>query len=574
MANLRDELLKNMLKIQKDIIKKESKVETPRQNLVMEPKVSKKNEPNKIYSGPKTIRCRFCGNVVLAHLINQHNNEVHHTLQKSKQTLNQADNSTSSSNKIISRATKVIDGQKVIFTRRIVESQAENSPNPIPGKVVVTELPGNETVDLKFMSSYQLSTTKDFKMPDDWVARNYVANDSLKQVDITIGLDFGTSYTKVCVRFGDNHYIVDWNGISNFSDKHTLPSELSYLKDGSCQIGRSADAHLVVSSLKIPLLEKNTVDDTYQNALQYIALVLNYVRSWWFHHHANLSRNNALDWVVNIGCPSEQVEDNYWIIKYKKLVSEAWVKSFTNSNPIKLHEDNIAVIAEFVAEIASYTKSALRQADLHLLIDIGGGTVDIVTFNIHRNKNDEEIFPIFDSEVINLGTHYLMSDRIQKCAISDGEFQSSTVLSSQDFAKKYHQEYKKVQDIDSLFMEEIKIKVLKVLDFTKKNRYYLSPNWEKGIRTFICGGGSNSHIYTDAIARTNQRYNLSRINLPLPSNLNASQLNKEDFHRVSVAYGLSFDVMNLSNIIKKQDVEDAPREEQPLRASNTDFDDG
>lgn len=573
MANLQDEL-KRMLKIQKEIMRNDIEHKNPNQDPTTKSKATTKSEPIRIYRGHKTIRCRVCKKDVLAHLINQHNNEAHPALQIGKARTNQIDSPTSLSNTILSVKATVIDGQQVIYTRKKAELPEEKSTNPKSDKSLFFEPTNNVSEDLKHNSSYQLSTTKNFKTPDIWVTKPLESNDGLKTVDITIGLDFGTSYTKACVRFGDNHYIVDWEGISNFPDKYTLPSELSFFKNESSHIGRSNEATSVISSLKIPLLEKHRVDETYHHAIQYIAHVLNYIRSWWFHNHGNLSKNNTLDWIVNIGCPSEQFEDNYWIEKYKKIVSEAWIKSFSNSKLVQLHPNNISVIPEFVAEIASYTKSAQRQADLHLLIDIGGGTIDIVTFNIYRDENDEEIFPIFDSEVTNLGTHYLMSERIRKCGISDGEFLSAAVQSADEFCKQHHQDYEKIQKVDSLFMEEIKKKVMKVLDITRKNRYYLSPNWEKGIRTFVCGGGSNSSIYNDAIGKVNLKYNLSRINLPLPSNLNAPGLNKLDFHRVSVAYGLSFDVMNLGNIRRKQDVADAPRENLKLRESNTDFDDG
>jgi hypothetical protein len=569
MANLQDEL-KRMLKIQKEIIKNDTSEKRLIQNSTAESKVTAKNDPIKIYAGPKTIRCRVCGLDILSHLINQHNNEVHTDLQIGKRKTNQFNNTFNSTDNIISVRETVIDGQQVTITRKKAAKEENNSISS-KEKTINNPPKDNKTSELKFVSSYQLSTNKDFKMPDEWVTNPYYFNDGLRKVDITIGLDFGTSYTKACVRFADKHYIVDWAGISNFPDKHTLPSELSIFKDGSSHIGRSMDAVSVVSSLKIPLLEKHRFDQTDNNAIDYIALVLNYVRSWWFYHHANLFKGNSLDWIVNIGCPSEQFEDEYWISKYKNIVNKAWAKSFIDSKPIQLHDDNIAIVPEFVAEIASYTKSAQRQEDLHLLIDIGGGTLDIVTFNIHRDENDEEIFPIFDSEVINLGTHYLMSERIHKSRISDGEFISTAVLSTEEFSNQFHQEYEKIRDIDSLFMEEVKKKILKVLNLTKKNRYYSSPNWHKGIRTFICGGGSNSSIYNDAIDGVIPTYNLSKINLPLPSNIDAIGLNKKDFHRVSVAYGLSFDVMNLGYIKRKQDVEDAPKEKLKLRASNTDF---
>ena len=125
-----------------------------------------------------------------------------------------------------------------------------------------------------------------------------------------------------------------------------------------------------------------------------------------------------------------------------------------------------------------------------------------------------------------------------------------------------------------LFTEKIKNKILKVLNLTKQNRYYTSPNWQNGIRTFVCGGGAQSSIYMEAIGKVKPKYNLIPISLPLPDNLIATNLSEDKFHRVSVAYGLSFDAMNLGNIRKKTEVDDLRKPQLPERKSNTDFDDG
>lgn len=550
MANLQDAMLKNMLKIQTLIIKEEQPNNLPKQ---VEPKTQpqqKSADIANVHRGPKTIKCKHCGREVLIKLLNQHNREMHPRPHEQKVT--------------IKEGFAPEDAGKTTKTN----PEEKNAP-------VKDDSRENLLQDLERVSTFELSSTDDFKMPDAWVFNRHNQNDDSKKVTITIGLDFGTSYTKACIHYGDTRYIVDWTGLSNFDDKHTLPSELSYFPDKTFQVGRDAHAKSVVSSLKIPLLERQQHQDSFDNAVNYISLVLHYIRSWWFHHHGNLAKNNALSWLVNIGAPSEKSEDDYWNSTYKKLVSDAWIKSFIgNEQESLLHEDDISVIPEFVAEIASYIKSPQRQSDLHLLIDIGGGTVDIVTFNIHRDDNYEELYPIFESEVANLGTHYLMAERMHGTTNPVENLQSIKVLTAKEFSDEFDIDLNKVKNIDLTFIEKLKKKILKVLAYTKNKRYYKSPNWQNGIRTFVCGGGSQSSIYIDAINKVKETYTLLPINPPLPENLIANDLSKENFHRVSVAYGLSFDAMNLGNIRKKTEVPDIRRPRLPERPSNTDFDDG
>jgi hypothetical protein len=573
MSNLQDALLKKMLEIQKLIIKEEQPNNPPKQ---VEPKTQPQQKNPAIaieHRGPRTIKCRHCGREVLIKLLDQHNREMHSRNLQNKEINSQDKNTTTRTNEI--------DGQQVTYKKRFVPDVAEQTTKSNPeeknahGEKNTSSAKPTSAEDIKLVSNLQLSSTEDFKMPDAWVFNRYKTNEELTKETITIGLDFGTSYTKACINFGDTRYIVDWSGLTNFNDKHTLPSELSYFSDRSFQVGRAIHAKSVASSLKIPLLEKQQAQETLDNAVNYISLVLNYIRSWWLHHHGNLVKNNSLSWLVNIGAPSEKSEDSYWNNTYKKLVSDAWIKSYTNDNQRSLlHEDDITVIPEFVAEIASYIKSPQRQSDLHLLIDIGGGTIDIVTFNIHRDENDEEVYPIFDYEVANLGTHYLMAERIHGTTKPVENLQSMKVLNTKEFAGQFNIDLDIIEYIDTAFIEKLKTKILKVLAYTKKHRYYKSVNWQNGIRTFICGGGAQSSIYMAAINKVKATYNLSTINLPLPDNLIDINLSKENFHRVSVAYGLSFDAMNLGNIRKKTEVPDIKKPELPERKAITDFDDG
>lgn len=573
MANLQDELLKKMLEIQKIIIKEEQPNNPPKQEEPQRQTQQKNAVIASDHSGPKTFKCRYCGREILSKLLDQHNREAHPRTPLIKDISSQDKNNTT--------RTTIIDGQQVtirkIFATDDAEKTTKTSPeekNTSSGKVAASQKHAS-ALDLELVSGLQLSSTEDFKMPDSWVFNRHNQNDDSKKVTITIGLDFGTSYTKACIHFGDTRYIIDWSGLSNFNDKHTLPSELSYFNGKPFQVGRAIHATAVASSFKIPLLEKQQDQESLGNAVNYISLVFHYIRSWWFHHHGNLVKNNALSWVVNIGAPSEKSEDSYWNGTYKKLVSDAWIKSFINNEQeSSLHLDDITVIPEFVAEIASYIKSPQRQSDLHLLIDIGGGTVDIVTFNIHRDDNDEELYPIFDFEVANLGTHYLMAARMHESTTAHEKLQSIKVLNSKEFSDEFVIDLAKIKNIDLTFIEKLKDKILKVLGHTKTNRYYTSPTWDNGIRTFVCGGGSQSAIYIDAIAKVKEKYHLLPINLPLPDNLIANDLSKENFHRVSVAYGLSFDAMNLGNIRIKTEVDDLKKPQLPERKSNTDFDDG
>jgi hypothetical protein len=87
------------------------------------------------------------------------------------------------------------------------------------------------------------------------------------------------------------------------------------------------------------------------------------------------------------------------------------------SKPTGIDADTIETFPEFGAQVHSYRSSAQRQKDLHLLVDVGAGTVDIVTFHI-GDENESEINCILEPLVRKLGTHVLLGYRAQAAALN------------------------------------------------------------------------------------------------------------------------------------------------------------
>ncbi len=106
-------------------------------------------------------------------------------------------------------------------------------------------------------------------------------------------------------------------------------------------------------------------------------------------------------------------------------------------------------------------------------------------------------------------------------------------------------------------------------------RYRQSPNWTSGIRVFLCGGGSSCDTFVQSlsVAASQAGVPLSPIRLPLPERLKAQNLSPEQFHRVSVAFGLGMDVFNLGQIVSMAEVEDDKASSLPLR-EHFDWDEG
>ncbi|MBZ0095669.1 MAG: hypothetical protein K8H75_09930 [Sulfuricella sp.] len=439
--------------------------------------------------------------------------------------------------------------------------------------------------------SFKLSGPNDFKIPDPWVAQG--ANTTLwtsgKSFIARMGIDFGTAFTKASIGYGDDIYIVDWMGIKGGQDMFTLPGEFSVLQDESCVIGRAPDAGRVATDLKLPFLEGHASRSSLIDTTIFLALTMRYIRGWWFHHHKGLIKAQAIDWNINLGAPTTPWQDGNIRSKYEKVAKAAWIVS-CSSEPITIAQvervfDNavqsappVEIVPEFVAQIASYTRSPQRQPDLHLLVDVGAGTVDVVTFNVHRDdETGEDRFPIFWASVSNLGTHYLMSQRLHGFPqIHDEQWSDATAIpSASEFGKTYGISVQDVEKVDKQHTKDVVDAISSVLRTTKGKRYLRSPNWKAGIRVFFCGGGSSCEVFEKSVPEASAQMGvpLHRIRLPLPNHLIAPSLSKEQFHRVSVAFGLGMDAFNLGQIIPTAEVADDKPTQLPLRAHITDFED-
>lgn len=439
--------------------------------------------------------------------------------------------------------------------------------------------------------SFKLARVDEFKLPDDWVALGgeVTLTTAGRVFDAYMGIDFGTAFTKASVGYGGDIYIVDWAGVKASVDKFTLPGEFSVLSDGTCVLGRSPLATMVATDLKLPFLEGNTSRSSLVEATVFLALVMRYIRAWWFHRYHGLIQNRSLVWNVNLGAPTTPWQDKKLRSSYERVAQAAWVISL-GTVPIRpenadsalgkgaRNAPSIEIVPEFVAQIASYTRSPQRQHDLHLLVDIGAGTVDVVTFNVNKvEETGEDQFPIFWASVNNLGTHYLMSRRLQDGKVQHGVHQddATTVPSAEKFSQATGLPIQDVHRSDRTHTAAVAGAISAVLRTTKQKRYRRSPRWETGIRVFLCGGGSACEAFRASIAEAGRisAVPLPPIMLPLPERLQAPGLAKDQFHRVSVAFGLGMIADNLGQIRPMSAVKDDTPIPMKERPHNTDFED-
>lgn len=407
------------------------------------------------------------------------------------------------------------------------------------------------------------------------------------KLSLTIGLDFGTAFTKVVIGEARTCYAVPFE-IKNPGNPYLLPCVLYIDHSGMCALQPLGEGDEAITDLKMKLLNGPEERLDLVRIVAFIALILRQTRLWLFETKGSTYERSQLDWYINVGVPTDSYHQEDLVKTYHDIVMAAWAVSiipgpisthladeifsyvlngkyvfpgdFAGPRDRLIHEEAFGLFPEFVAQIVGYVRSTLRKPDLHLMVDVGAGTVDISIFNIYESDG-EDLFPIFAKAVKPFGTHYLIKNR--NLRLQDGEKYKWSVQdrtpSQTEFSQTVRIPLKQLMVIDNDFIKQLGSVVRDLLKYTKESRYPLSPRWQDGIPTFLCGGGANVDVYCELIKRfenRNQAYKVRVEKLPQPQRLIAPQLPENSYNRLSVAYGLSHNAMDIGRIIQANEIED------------------
>lgn len=225
----------------------------------------------------------------------------------------------------------------------------------------------------------------------------------------------------------------------------------------------------------------------------------------------------------------------------------------------------ISVFPEIVPQVASYVKSKQRREGVHVFVDVGGGTLDVTVFQVLSSNLGSEEVPVWARMVHPLGTRYLL-DHICK------EFNSSLELplfshfpSEEDIATDMRVSRKEVREVMESFRRIVVAAIRKAIPPrvpTADGRMDGEPfnlRWPGG--GFLGGGGAFVELYKDAVKQFASRDFVCRVDwvpLPRPDELEASEIDDAHWHRLAVAYGLSFDPFDIASIRPPEEIEPVP----------------
>lgn len=412
------------------------------------------------------------------------------------------------------------------------------------------------------------------------------------QIELLMGLDFGTSSTKVVVsnNAAERSYGIEFTTAANYQS-YLLPTTL-YQTEGRFSLEKGQEEH---RNLKLQFLDNPYKVDNKIYIVAYLALVMARSRAYLFKNHEAELKGSEFLWQINAGFASIDLDSLPSAAIYKRLIYIAWsfsirTSSITKKNILKELDETpanadlfeyfsdfspvyVEVQPEITAQIYAFLNSTQfdpRARNHYMIVDVGAGTVDTAVFNV-KQKNGNWNFSFFNANVERNGTVALHQKRIAwwKKQLIDYQANAQLITDLENlplgtenihlFPECYLDYFDGIDNLDHnyngfekidfnpdhyFYNHHIKIQVVSKTLFQVHREHQLSTNEIKNIPFFLCGGGSRMQLYKNIIQELktpppSTSWLCSQYKeLTKPEKLNAINLEQENYDRLSVAYGL------------------------------------
>jgi hypothetical protein len=406
---------------------------------------------------------------------------------------------------------------------------------------------------------------------------------ALRPVALNLGIDFGTSFTKVCYRdVGTEESGVA--AVGHGFKKALVPSVVAVSRTGHLYLGDNAKAPksaVLVPYLKmrlagapiggtLPVIAKfdlNQPECTKVLAAWFLASVIVRSQEWIALHETDRLTNRKPVWSANIGVPVEHF-DSMVLKTFEEVLGVAWLWVKEGQVPACLQDAMVGygstvsrlkeevtdfhAVPEIAAAVQSFVMSREALPGIYVYFDIGGGTVDGVAFNYLNHGGDRKIH-FYSGKVEPLGISAIAALIGEPASgVDAGKLESLLRNCSQttqdDFVKRIRRVVGEVvmtaKQKDGRNWQE---DAIQSTDYERKYIGQLSTKRMRPLIVFIGGGGSKSSWYSAAIASTYtafQHHNAGvppykLLEVPRPKDFSMPKVGNDDFTRFAISYGLS-----------------------------------
>jgi hypothetical protein len=405
--------------------------------------------------------------------------------------------------------------------------------------------------------------------------------DTRQTISINLGIDFGTSFTKVCFR----DVGAERSGVVTFDSSSLegalIPSVVSVDASGKLYLdAKPRNQRFLVRYLKmrlagvplyggLPEIEGVQPEDSLvcrALASWFLATVVVHSRTWLENDRRDHFRNRRIIWSANVGVPVEHY-DSPIIETFKEVLGVAWswarrdvmpsdlrgaVESYQSSIGGASADVDFHPIPEIAAAVQSFVISRAAVPGVYVYFDIGGGTVDGVAFNFINHEGERRV-NFYSGQVSPLGTAAILNKLNPDAPLTD---------ISTELRKRLRRRGRDVQGLEEQIRRLVGYVVMTAkrkdgrnwkdhaiqqvpTDRTRSTR--LRQELLKPLIVFVGGGGADVSWYGNAIESTYEAFQHGRAGIPpyqlqvvpQPNDFEMGGFSPEAFNRFAIAYGLS-----------------------------------
>jgi len=385
-------------------------------------------------------------------------------------------------------------------------------------------------------------------------------------IEIVLGVDFGTSSTKIVARFpyeaGSPAYAVP---VPSFAQAEGHPylwaSRLWLQSDGSFSLSPLSGAAVscslkagLMGGVRGPVMSAMAAQANAEEVVcAFLALQVRQARGWLANERATLMQRGRTTWSYNFGFPAASLNSAGLRDRYQRCIAAALslavcpidvtlatvrpaLAAVARSQTAQLERANAALIPEIAAAVSGFASSTMLDDGLYAIVDVGGGTVDCCTFNLFKGRDGAARCPIFLADVAMLGAEVWPG-----CANDPS--------------------------LTNYFRWDLDRRQRTVIWKTKQDRDPWSERWVQGLPVFFVGGGIRSAVHQvstgslDAWLRRHSRDagGVRLMRLPPPENLDHVLCDATEVHRLAVAVGLSLPAVEMPEVTLPDEIEDVER---------------
>jgi hypothetical protein len=411
-----------------------------------------------------------------------------------------------------------------------------------------------------------------------------------ERLPVVIGLDFGTASTKVIIRvpyfLGGKAYAVPFDAYCSSENPYLLPSRLLRMADGSFRLGGRTGGKNVIPNIKGMLMgtiQAPPDHDAVELATSFLALVLQEIRRWFLRSTKNTHGDHQVSWSLQIGIPAAGHDRDDCRNRFLRAARAAWLASLCVGRPdtqtvrraieetanpdAELPDcEFVDAVPEVAAAAVGYARSDHRREGLHFLIDIGATTLDVCGFKL-ESEGAEDHYKLYSADITRHGTSFLQRARFS--ALSEIGVRADPLapipacflgsLPDCQFAQSA------IDEVENEFAGIAQRTMSGVLWHVRKDRYPEAPAWKEGVPILACGGGSKVSLFQSMIGGLDSWLRERVVGCPGARFLTLERprsdqfegdIDEREFHRLAVAWGLSYPDIEIGEITRPGEIED------------------